>query len=113
MTSYSPYKAISDGTRRQILDLLRIEDLTAGVIADQFRSNKLSRTAISKHLRILRQSGLVLVTKIGRERIYTINARPLHEVDMWLKQYEKYWDRQLLAFKEYVESDAGKEKDDG
>lgn len=105
MTTYSPYKAIADSTRRQILDLLRQENLTAGVIAEQFRRKRLSRTAISKHLRILRQSSLVLVKKKGRERIYTINAQPLREVSTWLKEYEAFWDQQLQAFKDYVESE--------
>lgn len=108
MTTFSPYKAIADDTRRQILDLLRHENLTAGVIAEKFRRKRLSRTAISKHLGILRRSRLVLVKKRGRERIYAINAGPLREVNSWLKQYEAYWDRQLQAFKEYVESETGK-----
>jgi DNA-binding transcriptional ArsR family regulator len=105
MITYSPYKAIADNTRRQILDLLRRENLTAGVIVERVRRRRLSRTAISKHLRILRQSRLVLVKKKGRERIYTINAQPLREVNTWLKEYEAFWDQQLQAFKDYVESE--------
>jgi DNA-binding transcriptional ArsR family regulator len=105
MITYSPYKAIADNTRRQILDLLRRENLTAGVIVERVRRKRLSRTAISKHLRILRQSRLVLVKKKGRERIYTINAQPLREVNTWLKEYEAFWDQQLQAFKDYVESE--------
>ena len=112
MTVLSPYKAIADDTRRQILDLLRKENLTAGVIAGQFRlrRKRLSRPAVSKHLRILRQSRLVLVRKQGRERIYVLNPEPLREVDAWLKEYEMFLDRQLKSFKEYVESHMEKEK---
>ena len=112
MTAISPYKAIADTTRRQILDLLRKEELTAGVIAGRFRKKSLSRPAVSKHLRILRQSRLVLVRKQGRERVYTLNAEPLREVDLWLKEYEAFWDRQLQAFKDYVESSFLKERKD-
>lgn len=113
MIAPTPYKAIADTTRRQILDLLRGENLTAGVIAERFRKKSLSRPAVSKHLRILRQSRLVLVKKKGRERVYTLNAGPLREVDDWLSEYEAFWDRQLQAFKEYVESDSKKEMQDG
>ena len=109
MNANSPYKAIADHTRRQILDLLRHENLTAGVIAERFRKKPLSRPAVSKHLRILRQSRLVLVRKNGRERVYALNAEPLREVDLWLNEYEAFWDRQLEAFKNYVESSPKKE----
>ena len=111
MTVPSPYKAIADDTRRQILDLLRNQNLTAGVIAGQFRRKRLSRPAVSKHLRILRQSRLVLVRKQGRERIYVLNPEPLREVNAWLKEYEVFLDRQLHSFKEYVESQMEKEKE--
>lgn len=111
MTVSSPYKAIADDTRRQILDLLRNQNLTAGVIAGQFRRKRLSRPAVSKHLRILRQSRLVLVRKQGRERIYVLNPEPLREVNAWLKEYEVFLDRQLQSFKEYVELQMEKEKE--
>lgn len=110
MTIPTPYKAIADTTRREILDLLRFDPLTAGVIAERFRKKRLSRPAVSKHLRILRQSRLVLVTKKGRERVYMLNAEPLREVDAWVQKYEAFWDRQLQAFKEYVEADSKKER---
>ena len=112
MTIPSPYKAIADDTRRQILDLLRNQNLTAGVIAGQFRlrRKRLSRPAVSKHLRILRQSRLVLVRKQGRERIYVLNPAPLREVDAWLKEYEMFLDQQLQSFKDYVEAQTEKEK---
>lgn len=110
MAVLTPYKAIADTNRREILDLLRPSPLTAGVIAGKFGKKRLSRPAISKHLRILRQSRLVLVTKKGRERVYALNAEPLREVDAWVKSYEAFWDIQLQAFKEYVESSSAKEK---
>ena len=65
----SPFKAISDGTRRQILDLLREEDrLTAGSVAQFFP--EISRPAVSKHLAILRQADLVTARRRGRKWIY-------------------------------------------
>ena len=101
-TSVTSYQAISDGTRRQILDLLRRESLTAGDIAQSFP--EISRPAVSKHLAILRRTDLVKVKKSGREQIYSLNAIPLREVNDWLSGFESYWDQQLDSFKNYVES---------
>ena len=79
------YRAISDGTRRQILDLLLRKSMTAGEIARRFRS--ISRPAVSKHLAVLRRSRLVLIRKHGRERIYVLNTIPLKEVADWVNGY--------------------------
>lgn len=112
MAAVTPYKAIADDTRRHILDLLRDEPLTAGSIAERFQ-RRLSRPAVSKHLSMLRRSRLVIAKKQGRERVYRLNAEPLREVEAWVKQYEVFWDQQLQAFKEYVESGAKeKQRDD-
>jgi DNA-binding transcriptional ArsR family regulator len=113
-TLITPYKAIADDTRRHILDLLRSESLTAGAIAERFHTgpHRLSRPAVSKHLRILRGSHLVAMQKQGRERIYTLNAEPLREVETWVRQYEAFWDQQLQSFKNYVEAEVQKERSD-
>jgi len=104
-TNFPQYRAIADGTRRRILDLLRTENMTAGAIAVAVagRSKRMTRPAVSKHLRILRGSKLVTVKKSGREKIYSLNAEPLRDIDAWLSQYEAFWDQQLQSFKDYVE----------
>ena len=107
----SSYDAISDGSRRRILDMLRQGGLPAGVIAGRFR--EISRPAVSKHLAILRRSRLVSIHKRGRERIYTLNAAPLKEVSGWLKKYERLWDLQLESFKQHVESESKGGKNEG
>ena len=101
------YHAISDRTRRQILDLLVQESLTAGAIAQRF--GKISRPAVSKHLAVLRRSKLVSIRKQGRERIYTLNAAPLKDVSDWVSRYQAFWDEQLESFKNYVESNPKQE----
>jgi DNA-binding transcriptional ArsR family regulator len=63
--------------------------------------------AVSKHLRILRRSKLVTAKKKGRERIYSLNAGPLRDIEAWIRQYEAFWDQQLQSFKDYVENDKG------
>lgn len=111
MNAYTtPYHAIADETRRRILDMLQQETLTAGTIAQRFR--KISRPAVSKHLAILRRSRLVTTRKTGRERLYSLNAGPLREVEAWVRQYEIFWDEQLQAFKAHVEAETEKEQTD-
>jgi DNA-binding transcriptional ArsR family regulator len=95
------YHAISDSTRRQILDMLHEENLTAGAIARRFRY--ISRPAVSKHLAVLRRSKLVLIRKHGREWIYVLNASPLKEIEDWVSRYRSGWRQQLGSFKKYIE----------
>ena len=108
-TNFPQYRAIADNTRRRILDLLRAESMTAGAIAVAVagRSRRMTRPAVSKHLRILRSSKLVIAKKSGREQIYSLNAEPLQEINAWISQYEAFWDQQLQSFKEYVENKEG------
>jgi DNA-binding transcriptional ArsR family regulator len=96
------YHAISDGTRRRILDMLQEENLTAGAIARRFRY--ISRPAVSKHLAVLRRSRLVLIRKQGRERIYVLNAPPLKEIADWVGRYRSGWRQQLGSFKKNIEA---------
>ncbi|MEZ0485159.1 autorepressor SdpR family transcription factor [Fibrella aquatica] len=75
------FKALNDPTRRQMLELLRKGDLTAGDIADQFA---MSKPSISHHLDLLRQAGLVDSTKSGQFVTYTLNTTVLDELLAWL-----------------------------
>ncbi len=103
MTRPSAFHALAHPARRQILDLLRQRPHRAGEIAARFPA--VSRPAISKHLRILRRSRLVDARRRGRERIYRLDARPLRQVERWLRQYAEHWDRQLGAFQAFLTSD--------
>jgi DNA-binding transcriptional ArsR family regulator len=82
------FRAIADPTRREILSLLRGRQRTVGEIAGNFR---VSRPAISKHLRLLRSAGLVVTRKDGAARLCDLNAKPLQAIDDWLRDYEVYW----------------------
>lgn len=75
------FKALSDSTRRKILDLLRESDLTAGEIADNF---PMSKPSISNHLKILKSAGLVLDEKKGQFIYYSLNSTVLQDVIKWL-----------------------------
>lgn len=94
------FKAVADSTRRAILDVLRRGGQPVGEIARRF---PVSRPAISKHLRLLRQARLVTEHREGRNRIYELNPAPLRDVDRWLEHYRRFWQRKLLNLKRYVE----------
>lgn len=88
--------AIADPTRREILELLRADRLTAGDIAAHF---SVSRPAISRHLRVLRESGLIRDELVGRQRFYVMDPAPLREVTAWIARFDRAatWDRRLDA----------------
>ncbi len=66
-----------------------------------------SRPAISKHLRLLREADLVRETKRGKNRYYRLNAEPLREVDTWLEEYRSMWNSQLRNLERYLENENG------
>ena len=94
------YRAIADPTRRAILDLLRTRELSAGAIAERF---PVSRPAIAKHVRVLRQAGLIIERREAQSRLYSINASPLRVVDRWLNYYRVFWAVRLQDLKRHVE----------
>jgi DNA-binding transcriptional ArsR family regulator len=96
----SVFRAIADPTRREILSLLRNGELTVGEIAANFRT---SRPAISKHLRLLRVAGLVASRKEGTAQICALNAKPLRDINSWLREYEAFWSENMRGLKRYVE----------
>jgi DNA-binding transcriptional ArsR family regulator len=96
------FRAIADPTRREILALLRGGRHTVGELAANFRT---SRPAISKHLRLLRSAGLIVVHQHGAARICELNARPLRAINDWLREYEALWSASLRDLKRYVEKD--------
>src|SRR5690242_11113128 len=98
--SAAVFRAIADPTRREILGLLRGGGRTVGHIAEDFR---ISRPAISKHLRLLREAGLVAMTKRGTTTICQLNAAPLRAVNDWLRDYAAFWNQNLCNLKKFVE----------
>ena len=105
LVTYSPdavFSALSDPTRRAVLDLLRSGSLPAGQIAQAF---PVSRPAISKHLRLLRHAHLVNEARRSRHRVYSLNPAPLKAVDVWLNQYRAFWETSLKSLKAVVESE--------
>lgn len=79
------FKALNDSTRREILELLRVKDLTAGEIADQFN---ISKPSISHHLDLLKQAGLVEATKEGQFIYYSLNTTVVDDIVKWFLQFK-------------------------
>ncbi len=86
--------ALADPTRRRILELLVDGDVPAGELAGRF---PVSRPAVSRHLRVLREAGLVEVRVDRQRRVYSLNPQPLAELDAWLAPYRRLWSQRLDA----------------
>jgi len=97
------FEAVADPTRREILAMLRDRERTAGEVAGAFA---VSRPAISRHLRVLRECGLVSWRGDGQRRIYALRAAPLEGIDAWLDDYREFWADRLGALQRQVESNA-------
>jgi len=100
--------AIGDPTRRALLDLLRDGERPAGELAACF---PISRPAVSKHLRVLREASLVSERRVGRQRLYKLEPAPLAEVDAWLATYRTFWAARLVELKRLVEDGAASPPD--
>jgi DNA-binding transcriptional ArsR family regulator len=86
------FQAIADPTRRAIIVLLAGQTLTLNAVAENF---KISQPAISKHMRILEECGLVAIAKQGRERHCTAHLKALEEVTLWAEQCRVFWKNSL------------------
>lgn len=97
------FGAIADPTRRQLIQLLAEgEEIPLHKLTAQFA---IGRTAVSKHLAILKEAGLVLDRKVGRETRYRLNAAPLQEVQDWLAFYGKFWTTNMLRLQQLLEEE--------
>ncbi|HEX8073919.1 MAG TPA: metalloregulator ArsR/SmtB family transcription factor [Thermoleophilaceae bacterium] len=94
------YTALAEPHRRQILDLLRGGERSVGDLVDRL---DLTQPGVSKHLRVLREAGLVGARAEGRQRLYGLRAQPLAEVDAWLSPYRAYWSDRLDALERHLE----------
>ncbi|MCK2006165.1 metalloregulator ArsR/SmtB family transcription factor [[Brevibacterium] frigoritolerans] len=97
------YVAIADPTRRKLLRLLAdVEELPLNELTVHF---EMGRTAVSKHLAILKEAGLVISRKVGRETRYRLNAGPLREIEDWVSFYRKFWSERILLLNQILEEE--------
>jgi DNA-binding transcriptional ArsR family regulator len=104
------FQAIADPTRRNIISLLANKPQTPGALADSF---DVSRQAISKHIKILEECGLIAVREEGRERYCEAKLDKLGEVSTWVQQYHKYWELKMDALETYLHKLQKNRKDAG
>jgi len=97
------FKAIADPTRRDIFHALVIGTSALSIthISNQF---EISRQGVTKHIKILENASLVTIDSKGRERFCNANAKPLKELNKWIKFYEQFWDDSLNNLENYLES---------
>ena len=96
------FEVLAEPNRRRVLDLLRDQELTVGELVDAL---DMSQPAVSKHLRVLRDAGLVEARIDAQRRIYTLRPEPLAEVDAWLQPYRKFWRGKLASLQRHLASD--------
>lgn len=97
------FSAIADPTRRQLIHLLAESDeLPLHELTEQFQ---MGRTAVSKHLTILKEADLVHDRKVGRETRFRLNAAPLRQVQDWVAFYSKYWNTNMLRLSQLLEEE--------
>jgi DNA-binding transcriptional ArsR family regulator len=94
------FEVLADQSRRQILDLLREGERPVGDLVGDL---SLSQPAVSKHLRVLRQAGLVEARTDAQRRIYRVRAEPLRELDEWLAPYRRQWADHLSALERHLQ----------
>ncbi len=102
-TTSDAFNAISEGRRREILDLLAGGERA---VNDVVAALGLSQPQVSKHLRVLREVGLVSVRGSGRQRLYRLNAEKLKPVHAWVQRFERFWEHKLSRIKEAAEREA-------
>lgn len=103
------WKALSDPTRRTILDLLRDGPRTTTEIVESFP--RLTRFAVMKHLDVLREAGLVQTRELGRQRMNSLNAVPIRKIyERWVSRFHELWSSELLRIKELAENGEPAEK---
>ncbi|HTL80190.1 MAG TPA: metalloregulator ArsR/SmtB family transcription factor [Bacteroidia bacterium] len=94
------FQAIADPTRRAILSVLASHPLNLNAVAENFH---VSRPAVSKHIKILTECGLVTITQQGRERYCEAKLEKLNEVSEWVDQYRKFWEDKFDSLEKYLQ----------
>src|SRR5436189_6221447 len=93
------FQAIADPTRREIINMIAHQSLNLNSVAEKF---DISRPAISKHIKILTECGLISIEQQGRERICNARLEKLNEISEWVEQYRKFWTGKLDALENYL-----------
>jgi DNA-binding transcriptional ArsR family regulator len=96
------FEVLSEPNRRRILDLLRERERPAGDLVDAL---SISQPGVSKHLRVLREAGLVAVRGDGQRRLYSLRPEPLAEIDAWIEPYRRLWSTSLDRLEAHLDQE--------
>jgi DNA-binding transcriptional ArsR family regulator len=96
-----PFEVLAEPNRRRILDLLRVEERP---VADLVHELSVSQPAVSKHLRILRDAGLVTARPDAQRRLYSVRVEPLRAMDEWLEPYRRMWSQHLDELERHLDA---------
>ena len=102
------WSALTDPTRRALLEVLRVRPHAVGELVDALR---ITQSATSKHLRVLREAGLVRVLPDRQRRIYAIDPAQFAELDAWLAPYRALWNDRLDALGAHLDNESGEDSD--
>lgn len=102
---FDSFQAIADINRRNILKLLAERKQSINSIAENF---KISRPAISKHIKVLESTGFLTIEQNGRERICVLNQKGFEEVQLWIDFFESYWKDQLQSLDRFLKNEQSK-----
>ena len=102
MRMTTTFEVLAEPTRRRILDLLRERERSVGELVSRLT---ISQPGVSKHLRVLREAGLVEVRTDAQRRWYGLRPEPLSEVDAWLEPYRRFWAQRLDALEQHLDGE--------
>ena len=97
--TYDTFTAIAEPKRRELIEKLAGEELSVSRLVELTHWNQ---PMVSKHLSVLKEAGLVSLRKAGKQRLYRVNADELRPIQIWVRQFEKYWNKQFDQLDEYL-----------
>jgi DNA-binding transcriptional ArsR family regulator len=106
-TTYDPFNAVAEPKRRQVLEALGVKELSVNDLVKRLGWNQ---PMVSKHLGVLKQVGLVSERRVGRQRLYRVNAAQLRPIYEWVAPFERYWSESFDRLDEVLEEIQKKEK---
>jgi DNA-binding transcriptional ArsR family regulator len=106
-TTHDPFNAVAEPKRRQVLAVLGTEELSVNEIVERLGWNQ---PMVSKHLGVLKQVGLVTERRVGRQRLYKVNAEKLRPIFDWVTPFEKFWNERFDRLDQVLEEMKKKEK---
>jgi DNA-binding transcriptional ArsR family regulator len=106
-TTHDPFNAVAEPRRRQVLEAMGAEELSVNEIVQRLGWNQ---PMVSKHLGVLRQVGLVEERRVGRQRLYKVNAERLKPIFDWVRPFERYWNERFDRLDQVLEEIRKKER---